>query len=466
MKTRIAFRPSAAIVGTLRARRVLVGVTLGGLSGVLLALVAAAGASTTTSDTRGILDATHRPPLLTVDGEQAELRYDVHCVAAGSEAVPCDATGTVFVRAGTAGSFRPIRLRIDESALEERYVAVVPAAIAEAGFSYYAVFESEDAGAAPITLPQGGSRMPQRSVRLSSPVVVSLGAHAFGRTRKADARVFEALWGHGAVDVGLEHGRTMPPIGASSFDVDPSHTVYVLDQAHKRLLRKSIDQASPVAMDLEIDGALADLAVARDGSLHLLESARGDRRPLLRRFTPNGRPQQVVELPERTASQVRVGPRGPVALQYPSNQWLPASATSSVSTEVELDRNPAARPLTHGGEVVVLRDGYEIRALVKTPTGAQRAWRVTSATALAEVQLAEPIGSNLLLVVRVYTDDRDEFLAILLGSRGLMTAFSVNSADWAETAPVSRFRLVDGSLYQLGSSPRAAFVDRYDLGAR
>ena len=32
------------------------------------------------------------------------------------------------------------------------------------------------------------------------------------------------------------------------------------------------------------------------------------------------------------------------------------------------------------------------------------------------------------------------------------------------TAPLSRFRAVGGSLYQLGSAPDRLFVDRYDLG--
>ncbi len=44
--------------------------------------------------------------------------------------------------------------------------------------------------------------------------------------------------------------------------------------------------------------------------------------------------------------------------------------------------------------------------------------------------------------------------------------FAVASADWAETAPLSRFRLVGRSLYQLGSNAAGAFVDRYDLEVR
>jgi hypothetical protein len=39
----------------------------------------------------------------------------------------------------------------------------------------------------------------------------------------------------------------------------------------------------------------------------------------------------------------------------------------------------------------------------------------------------------------------------------------VEPSEWAESAPLARFRLAGSSLYQLGSTPAGAFVDRYDL---
>jgi hypothetical protein len=92
-----------------------------------------------------------------------------------------------------------------------------------------------------------------------------------------------------------------------------------------------------------------------------------------------------------------------------------------------------------------------------------RSWRVTSETPLAEIQLAEPFGAGLLLIARVYTDAQDEFRVLELGPRGLVGSASLDSADWAETAPLSRFRLAGSSLYQLGSTPAGLFVDRFDL---
>ena len=85
---------------------------------------------------------------------------------------------------------------------------------------------------------------------------------------------------------------------------------------------------------------------------------------------------------------------------------------------------------------------------------------------LGEVQLAERLGDRLVVVIRMYDENSDEFRVLVLDRRGLIQEFAVESADWAETAPLSRFRLTGGSLYQLGSNPSGAFVDRYDLEVR
>ncbi len=79
------------------------------------------------------------------------------------------------------------------------------------------------------------------------------------------------------------------------------------------------------------------------------------------------------------------------------------------------------------------------------------------------MQLAEALGTRLVVVARVYSDTQDEFVALLLGAAGLERKLALDSADWAETAPLSRFRLVGSSLYQLGSTPANVFVDRFDL---
>jgi hypothetical protein len=154
-----------------------------------------------------------------------------------------------------------------------------------------------------------------------------------------------------------------------------------------------------------------------------------------------------------------------MVLQQPSGQWITAAEGRSAGESTQSTSGRAGRPLSDGSEVAILRRDNEIRAALVGPEGVRRSWRVTSETSLAEVQLAEPIGSGLLIVARVYTDERAEFLALVLDKNGLAQGFSLDSADWAETAPLSRFRLVGSSLYRLGSTPVGLFVDRFDLEA-
>jgi hypothetical protein len=267
--------------------------------------------------------------------------------------------------------------------------------------------------------------------------------------------------------VGLEQDRDLAAIGATAFDVDATGAVYVLDEAHRRVLRWAKGAAAPARVPLSIDGRLADMSVASDGSIYVVESvAPPGRNPLVRRFDANGRDLDVVETAER-ASQIRAGANGPMLLEQPSNQWMPATIGGEPSSSAQQRAHGrSARPLRGGGEIVVRRLGDEVRVALLQSGSVRRAWRITSATHLGEVQLAEPIGQRLVLVVRTYSDDADEFEALILDRKGLEESFPLDAGDWAEAAPLGRFRLVNGSLFQLGSTPAGAFVDRFDLAVQ
>jgi hypothetical protein len=419
------------------------------------------------------LEAVHLPPLLTVAGEKVELRYDIYCPASLESEAPCDAGGTVYIRTGESGPFRAVPLQVDPRAQEGRYVAPIPADIvaSPAGFSYYAVLRGSPDGAsttdpASTTLPAGGASAPQRSLGMASPVPVSLGVHPFGAVERRDARVASAAWGSGPGRAGLEDRPEATPIGGSAFDVDESGTVSVLDEANRRVLRFRRGGDGSLAVPLPISGRIADLSVDADGTMYVLEfSGAGAPLPVLRAFDAAGHLKEAVTLAERTASQLRLGPRGPVVLQYPSTEWLPVEAHGSpLATAAQQTEGRSARSLRGGAQVIVMRHGVsEVRAALVAPTGAVRSWRIQSATPIAEVQLAQPLGSRLVLVFRVYTDTQDQFEALVLGDAGIEQRLALASSDWAETAPLARFRLVGSSLYQLGSTPSGLFVDRYDL---
>ncbi len=456
------------------------------LAGAGLAAGLAVGvAAVTVTATAGMLDAsssvrahdgagggglvvTHLPPLLPLAGESVELRYDVACGRSDADAdTPCAVSGTVFLRSGS-GSFRSIPLEVDGSADQGRYVARVPSDLSSsAGFQYYAVFH-DDATGETETFPEGGAAAPQSSYPLSRPVTVDLGRHTFGSTRAAAARVASASWGTGAGQVGLEGGKQETPIGASSFDVDSTGTVTLLDEVNRRALRfGSSWRGGPTSIPLDISGREADLTVEPGGALDVLETPGVDQRQaVLKRFWSNGQPATSVKLDDPFAAGVRLVGGAPVVLEYPSSQWIPVLAGAGSAAGAASARVQASAGLADadGDEAIVFRTDQELRVALVSDGVVRKSWRLLSSTPLAEVQLAEPYGTGVAVVVRVYTDSADEFEVLLLGDRGLVSRFSVDSADWAETAPLARFRLVGSSLYQLGSTPSGAFVDRYALG--
>jgi hypothetical protein len=416
-----------------------------------------------------VFDVTHVPPLLTLPGEEVQLAYDAHCAPAGVESpeTPCRVEGTVFARPFGTAAFREIPLeRADGSGA--RLVAAIPGQLSNAPrFEYYAVLESAEADAR-VTVPAGGASATAISYRLSDPTPVALGRHEFGVPQDGD-RVAAAGWGEGPDEAGLEPRPSVgEPIGASAFDIDSTGAVVLLDHAHRRVLRFAEGRRPPERIPLSINGTIADLAAAADGSLYVLETtSRDGRSPLIRRFAGDGRELEATEAAERGPAQIRIGPEGPVVLQRPSHQWMPATVAGMPATpDAQRGRGRMGRPLRNGSEVVVFRLANELRIALVTRGVVMRAWRITSATSLGEVQLAEPVGAQFVVVVRVFDDAQDEFAVMVLDQRGLRSRTPLASAEWAESAPLGRFRLVDRSLYRLGSSPIGVFVDRYDLEVR
>jgi hypothetical protein len=217
-----------------------------------------------------------------------------------------------------------------------------------------------------------------------------------------------------------------------------------------------------------VNGTIADIAAATDGSYYVLETtSRDDRNPLVRRFDHAGRELEAVETAERGPAQIRMGPDGPLVLQRPSHHWMPAVVSGvPASQAAQRRRGRDARRLRSGAEVVIHRTANELRLALLSGGSISRAWRITSETALGEVQLAEPVGQSFVVVLRIYDDGADEFAVFLLDRHGLRSRTTVAAAEWAEGAPLGRFRLAGSTLYRLGTSPIGAFVDRFALEVR
>jgi hypothetical protein len=314
----------------------------------------------------------------------------------------------------------------------------------------------DDATGTTVSVPSGGSEAPQVSVPLHDPVAVSLGPHPFGVVREPDARAIEAAWGSGAGDVGLAGSPDLGYAGPSSFDVEPDGTVDLLDSVNERVVRWTHGRHKQVA--LGTSGAeLADFATEPNGNFDVL-----DMHDTLRRYRADGTQEWAQKLADRTWAKLD---RGAAVLQQPSEQWMPVAAGEVPLARMQQRRAAQdAKRLANGHGLLVDRVGDGELRLAELRGGAQiRSWLITSETPLGEVQLAESHGNGIVVVTRVYTDGRDEFVVLRLGNRGLVQRFSVSSGSWTETAPLARFRFARGALYRLRTTQSGASVDRFDL---
>jgi hypothetical protein len=431
------------------------GIAAGVIGGVALTAVSAAGPPGAPSPP-AVIDAAHVPPLLRLAGEPVRLRYAIVCGPRG-DGLPCDGFGTVYARPGDTGPFRALPLNRGDESKDGRYYAEVPGELASGRFSYYAVLREGSTGAT-VTVPSGGADAPQVSLALRDPTAVDLGTHVFGRPRAPEARVVQARWGSAPDEVGLAGSRELGYSGPSSFDVEPDGTVDLLDSVNGRVVRRRSRRAPLVPLGEQPE--LADFAAEPDGSLDVLE-ANG----MLRRFRADGSAAWAQTLADRTWAKLAHGPAGPVVLQQPSEQWMPlTNQAAPLARQAQARVARDGRPIPGGRELVVEHAGAgELRIAETAGRSVLRSWRITSATSLGEVQLAEPRGDGFVVVTRVYTDDRDEFVVLVLDRNRLADSFPVASDSWTETAPLARFRLAPDGLYRLSTTPAGAFVDRFDV---
>jgi hypothetical protein len=396
--------------------------------------------------------------VLTLPGEPIRLRYALVCTPR-EDGLPCEGSGTVYVRSGRSGPYRPFPLRRGEDSKDGRYFVDVPGALADSadGFSYYAVLRDDRSGAS-ISLPAGGAAAAQISLPLRDARSVALGRHVFGAVRNPDARVAAAGWGSGPQAVGLAGSRELGFSGPSSFDVEPDGTVDLLDSVNGRVARWTDGRHEVVPLGTPAE--LGDLAVDSDGSFDVL-----DARGTLRSYDRQGRPKWAQKLADRTWAKLAHGRSGPVVLQQPSEQWLPAAENGApLSRAEQMHAAHAGKPLADGRDLLVERVGdSELRLAEARGATPLRGWRIRSETPLGEVQLAESQGNRIVVVTRTYTDNRDEFEVLVLGGGGLVARFALASDSWTETAPLARFRFARNALYRLRTTPEGAYVDRFDL---
>jgi hypothetical protein len=432
------------------------GLSCGAAAGLIALAVGAVGAAVDpTSPEAALRDVLHTPPSLAAQGRPVELRYDVVCQV-DPFGRPCTPAGSVFVRRAGEERFRRIELSPAGGTVLETTLEV-----AAGGVSYYAVID--DGGGRSMTVPAAGAAAPQRVWAAHALTRATLGTHSFGHVRESDGRAVAATWGSGPGSLGMLTGRELGRIGPSAFDVDRDGTVIVLDQVNDRLARYAAGGLAPSYTRIAFAGGEGDLAVGADGTAYVLDQGAD---PVVRSYGASGALLATTAVHGTGADMLRSSPAGPFLHGYPGDMWQPVGGGSGalLSPEQQAAGALSAR-LAEGGAGVAVRAGPHeaVFALVRGDR-VEQAWHVSSVTKLGEVQLAEPFGEGMLVVLRVWTPARAEFVALVLSQNGLSTSFAVDASHWAESAALGRFRLEGKTLYQLRSTPTGAEIVTFDLG--
>jgi len=305
----------------------------------------------------------------------------------------------------------------------------------------------------------------------SGPIAVRLPKHVFGHFRSPDARMVDARWGEGPGQVGFvkaEYG----PTGGSSFDVVQG-VVCILDQHNGRILAfepgnrtRTFPLVVPGLAGKIFRGVESSLAVGTDGTIYVLEPVDSiHHTPTLRSFPARGGAALATRSTQSNITLVRTA--GNAAFTSPSvvDPWKQAMKAGRVAPGAW--RN--SRPFADGSSVRVhpLRkpDNKPQPWVVSmtTTSGKQLTWSVSSPNDI-QVEDAESFGGiELMLVLNVYTDTRNEYEAVVLGPRGLVDSFSIPGDRYADTAPNDDFRVDGSTLYHRGSTKKGVYVDYYSF---
>jgi hypothetical protein len=448
----------------------LAGFVVGGLVGATLLTVNIVGAFV--GDPAGVVgpqvdsgfngEILHTPPLLVPRGRPVELAYEVVCAPSADRAgAACSPKGSVRVRGVGDEEFANVPLVAGSGG---RLSATIDAGYTVgAGFDYYV--DIEDGRGSSQSLPAAGHDVPQHVWTVGGDTNIDLEEHAFGRTRAPGEIVARAEWGSGGRQLGLSSGHEQARIGPSAFDVAPDGSLVVLDQVNERLALypRGVAQRN---LPIPFDGGEGDLAIGGNGTIYVLDDGGAATPvPVVRSFDGDGRPIAGTPIAESVADMIRVGPDGPVVHGYPSELWFPTgSAKPPLSPAAQTARARPGRAVGGGLEVVVHASPGQARFALVRGTQMVKSWLLTSSTSLGEVQLAEPYGGGLLVVLRLWTESQAEFRVLRLTPGGLADSFSVDRAEWAESASLSRFRLHGDTLYQLRSDSSGVEVAAFEIG--
>jgi hypothetical protein len=401
----------------------------------------------------GGLQIYYTAPVLARAGERVTIPVDVVCTTGAG--TPCNASATLGIREAGGGwreASAPARPRLV-------FDVTAPAARAVAGESSGSVeyfLRAEDEYGRTVSLPAGGSSTPLRFFVTDDMPVVHVPAIPFGAVRKGDEVVF-LPWGTGPLRAGLSLGNESQTLGPSGFHVGGDGTIHLADPLQDRVATFSNGRlVGEVPIEL---GARAGVAIGEEGTIHVLDKAGGT--VAVRRIDRSDGIDTLPSLGEGVLGALRSVGSSLYAYLLPLDAWVDVSAGEGSKVSVGIPIGSGQRLLRVG------RDEY-VRLALEEDGRVSHAVELRSDSRLGGVLLAEPDGEGgFTVVVHVARDapfPADHYQVIHVADGKVVSTFAVGDSRFAETPPLSRFRLgSDGRLYQLTTSPDGMRIVRFDV---
>jgi hypothetical protein len=393
-----------------------------------------------------VLQLFYTAPVLVRAGERVRIPVDVICATADGEV--CAATVSIRVTSAGKTVIRTVEatkgLQFDVTGPATR--ALGSAATGEVRFTL-----SARAGGRSVSLPERGGSLSFYVSRAMPTVQVP--ATPFGRVRQGRTVLF-VPWGSGPARVGLSPGMESATLGPTSFGVDRSGRIDIVDGLQDRVAVFDHGTFSrQVRLTVASEGVLA---VAPNGSSHLMDVDHGQ--VSVRSISGTGAVGGPTRIGEAIVSDLRAVSGEAYANLLPLDEWV----------SVRDGRSMLGMPMTGGrGLLRVAREG-SIRLGIIDHGLVTHPVELRSTVKFGAVNLTEMLpNGSYLLVVRMWREaptPADQYQVIVVRPDHSVRTFAVSSRDFTDTPPLARFRLgPDGALYQMTSSPRGLRIVRFDL---
>jgi hypothetical protein len=396
-------------------------------------------------------------PMIVRPGERVAMPVDPVCATAEGQECETDVefgsqVGKEPWRSARASAVAPLLVDLDEPASE----------VAPSGVVRFFVRAKDRTGKA-IAFGAAQRDGALRFFVAGRMPIVPMPVIPFGEVRKGEP-VLRLPWGSGSMRAGLELGNESDTLGPASFDVGDRGRIYLLDALQERLA--IFDRAELVGESGLPTGPQLDVAAAEDGSAYV--ASRSGPRLLVRRVSPSGSVEPAASLGEALGVQLDVAGGEPVANLLPLDAWVsvpPPGDSLPPTPQIRM-----GRPLSEGDEIVRVVRGDAVRLATVLGDRVLDAVELTSTLRLGEVELAEADGNGgYWVVARIWQDDpvpADQYQVAHVRGTAVLDSFAVASEHFASVPPLNRFRLADGFLYQMTSSPEALEIVRYQLGGK